>query len=337
VRVPRPGKRIESFTIPAVGTHNSIPPFTSAMRPGVPAEIQAVTITGEEPGPSLYVGGGQHGDEIGGMAAAREVAERTDPKEVSGRLVVVPLQNPAAFRFRSRLNPFDPIDPDWVHPGDPKGSHYQRVKHVLNGRASGCDCVVDLHTAGMGGANSGYVYVPPELGNGAGRRSLQLARAFGGDRILQSDDESSYGWPVKSAMPFVANRDGRMGLYAEAGQGGATLPERRFVEYLSTGVFNVMKKMGMIPGDIVEQGERLLVDPRSEETVEAPAEGLLRALVAPGDSVHRGQVIAEIDLIPLGMRQVRATASGAVIYLQRVGSISKGDTIATISPRPREW
>ena len=93
------------------------------MTPGVPAEIQAVTIMGEEPGPSLYVGGGQHGDEIGGMAAAREVAERTDPKEVSGRLVVVPLQNPAAFRFRSRLNPFDPIDPDWVHPGDPKGSH----------------------------------------------------------------------------------------------------------------------------------------------------------------------------------------------------------------------
>jgi predicted deacylase len=98
----------------------------------------------------------------------------------------------------------------------------------------------------------------------------------------------------------------------------------------------VMKKMGMIQGDIVEQGEGLLVDPRSEETVEAPAEGLLRALVAPGDSVHRGQVIAEIDLIPLGMKQVRATASGAVIYLQRVGSISKGDTIATISPRPRE-
>jgi len=302
------------------------------MEPGVEVELHALTITGAKDGPSVYVGGGQHGDEIGGMAAAWDVAQCVDPWKLRGRLVVVPLQNPAGFRFRSRLNPFDPIDPDWIHPGNPSGWHYERVKYILNGLASKCDCVIDLHTAGLNGANSGYVYVPPEIGNGAGKRSLGLALAFGGDRIIQGKNEHAYGWPVENAMPFVANRDGRMGLYPEAGQGGALIPERRFVDYLVTGVSNVLKKMNMLEGTIAEQGERRVVDPLSERAVKSPAEGLLTTCIEPGDNVKRGQLIAEIRHIPSGLTKVRSPVAGNVVFLQRLGSIGKGDTIATLYP-----
>jgi len=315
-----------------VGTHNSIGPFSIAVDQGIEVELHALTVTGAEDGPSVYVGGGQHGDEIGGMAAAWEIAQRVDPRKLRGKLVVVPLQNPAGFKFRSRLNPYDPIDPDWIQPGNPGGSHYERVKYILNGLASKCDLVIDLHTAGLKGANSGYVYVPPEVGNGAGKRSLDLALAFGGDRIIQGKNESTYGWRVVNTMPFVANRDGRMGLYPEAGQGGALIPEKRFVDYLVTGVLNVLRKMNMTEGTITEQGEKRVVDPQSEKEVRAPSEGLLRTFVEPGDNVKKGQLIAEIRHIPGGLTKVRSPMAGNVVFLQRLGSVGKGDAIATLYP-----
>ena len=73
------------------------------------------------------------------------------------------------------------------------------------------------------------IYVPPESGNGAGNRSLELAKKFGGDRIVFGVKEDDYGWPVRNAMPFVAVREGKIGLYAEAGVGGAGIPDNRYV------------------------------------------------------------------------------------------------------------
>lgn len=328
----QPGKEIKTFTIPAVGTHNTVYPFAIAMDPGVGVELKAIVITGAEPGPSMYVGGGQHGDEIGGMKAAWEIAERTDYRKLKGKLTVVPLQNPAGFRFRSRLNPYDPVDPDQIHPGDPNGRYYEREKYILGKLASECDCVIDLHTAGYSGANSGYVYVPPETGNGAGKRSLELAVAFGGDAIIQTDDEENYGWPVKSTLPFVAVREGRLGIYPEAGQGGALMPEDKYVQYHVTGVSNVMAKLGMIEGQTVKQGKGLLVDPASETHVRAPSEGLLRTLVEPGDSVKKGETIAVISLIPTGSQEVKSESDGVVVFLERFGSVAKNEVIATLYP-----
>ena len=272
------GRNVQNFIIPSWGTHNTVPPFTFILRRGMEAQIRVMTIIGKESGPNLYIGGGTHGDEINGIEAAWQIAHKVDYTELKGSLTIVPLQNPVAFQYRSRLNPFDPTDPDWVHPGKPNGSYTQMVKHVLTGLTSKADCVIDLHTAGMSGTNNPMIYVPPEIGNGAGKRSLELSLAFGGDRIIYGKKEDDYGWPVEFAMPFVAVREGRAGIYSEAGHGGSLIPEERFVDYFVTGVFNVMRRMCMYDGEIVEQGERLVVEPLSEgeQTVLSPAEGILR-------------------------------------------------------------
>ena len=177
------------------------------------------------------------------------------------------------------------------------------------------------------------MYVPPETGNGSGKISLKLGLAFGGDRIVQGKSEETYGWKVSSAMPFAAAREGRLGLYPEAGQGGGTMPEKKFVDYLVTGTLNVLKAMRMLEGDVVTQGERVVVDPSSERSVNAPSEGLLKTSVSPGQNVSKGQVIAEIRRIPKGLVKVRAPITGNVIFLHRLGSVGEGESIATLSPR----
>jgi predicted deacylase len=259
---------------------------------------------------------------------------QVDFNDVKGELILVPVQNPVGYLFRSRLNPYDPIDPDWVHPGESTGSFSKRMKHILNTLASEADCVIDMHSAGRGGSNNPMIYAPPEIGNRAGTRSLELSIAFGGDRIIQGDKEEDYGWPVQFAMPFVAVREGRAGIYPEAGQGGSGLPEDSYVEYFVTGVLNVMKAMGMLDGEIFEQGERLVVDPLKDgtQTVRTVNGGIFNPVVDNGDSVTKEQLLAEVHSIPKGIEEIKAPIDGLVIFIRTYGSIEAGGHLISISP-----
>lgn len=330
----KPGAHHESFEIPPVGTHNTLPPFNSQMDKGLALNIHVIRIIGESSGPKVYVGGGIHGDETNGIDAALRIADHVDYKALKGEVLIVPVQNPGGLQYRMRLNPYDPIDPDWVHPGNPKGTYTQRIKFILNGLASDADCVIDLHTAGRGGINNTMIYVPPETGNGAGKRSLELSLAFGGDRIIQGKQLEDYGWPVKNAMPFVAVRDGRAGIYAEAGGGGGGIPNQEFVKYLATGVINVLKKMNMLDGESMSQGEKVVVDPLidNDVSVRVDALGIHRPLIKVGQRVKKGQVLAEVSLIPSGVERYESPIDGLVMWQQSFGPISKGDRLFTISP-----
>jgi predicted deacylase len=328
-----PEIRYESYTIPPMGTHNTIPPFPTKLVRGEEAEINVIKVIGKEPGPELYVGGGTHGDEINGIEAVLRIPQEIDINKLVGSLTLVPIQNPVAYKFRTRLNPYDPIDPDWVSPGDPMGTYNKRVKHLLDQLASSADCVIDLHTAGRGGTNNPMIYVPPEIGNGAGENSLKLSKVFGGDRIIQGAQEIDYGWPVQFAMPFIAVRKGKMGLYPEAGEGGAGTPEEKFVKYFVTGVFNVMKMLNMVEGKVVLQGERIIVDPLKEKAQSARANkaGIFNPYVQIGEKVQKGQLLGEIHVIPKGIEQITAPIGGLVTWLGCFGPTAKGDRLVTVS------
>ena len=66
------------------------------------------------------------------------------------------------------------------------------MKYILNQLAATADCVIDLHTAGRDGTNNPMIYVPPEIGNSSGKRSLELVLVFGGDRIVYGTSEDAY-------------------------------------------------------------------------------------------------------------------------------------------------
>jgi predicted deacylase len=321
-----------SIRIEPVGTHNTVQPFSSQIRKGVESEIRVHEIKGSPQRPKIYVGDGIHGDELNGVAAVIKLLRIIPQNRLRGTIVLVPLQNPAAFGFRERLNPFDPIDPDWVHPGKLNGTYTQRVKHVLNSLAGDAYCVIDLHTSGRGGANNPMVYVPPETGNGSGSKSLDLAKSFGGDRLVFGTSEDDYGWPVRNAMPFVAAREGKMGLYAEAGAGGASIPDSRHVDYFVRGVLNVMKALGMIDGAIEEQGERLIASPTMPEAgAHSSLSGLFMPFEALGSRVSTGATLGEIWDLNGRVETVLSPADGQITFMNQFGSVGCGDRLFTIS------
>ena len=330
----KPGKYTVNYKIESSGTYNTVPPFASSIIKGPECNLSAVRIVGGATSPCIYVGGGTHGDEINGVAAVLRLIEEVSPEKLNGSLVLVPVQNPLGFKYRCRLNPFDPIDPDWVHPGRPSGNYSKSVKKFLYDLVEGVDCVIDLHTAGRGGFNNTMVYVPPETGGGEGEASLRLSLAFGGDQIIQGKNLDDYGWPVQYAMPFVFARMGKTGIYAESGEGGSTIPDSKSVDYFLRGVKNVMKTMGMIEGEVVKQGKRNIIDPVKDESfnLDSPIEGIFIPSVAAGANVNEGQILAKIYGIPTGVYDVHAPKRGYIVWVCSFGAVGENDRLFSIHP-----
>jgi uncharacterized protein len=78
--------------------------------------ISVHVLEGRRSGPTALVQAGIHGDEIAGVHALSELLEEGIRPE-SGRLLIVPVMNPAAYRARQRMAPGG-LDMNRCFPGD---------------------------------------------------------------------------------------------------------------------------------------------------------------------------------------------------------------------------
>jgi uncharacterized protein len=77
-----------------------------------------------EPGPTAIVQAGIHGDEIAGVHALQELLEE-GLRPTHGRLVVVPIMNPPAYRARQRARPGG-LDLNRCFPGEADATEPER-------------------------------------------------------------------------------------------------------------------------------------------------------------------------------------------------------------------
>lgn len=97
-------------------------------------------LQGKEPGPTLYAQAGEHGIEVGGMAALHTLVRTFDPNEYRGRLIVVPIVNPLNVRYRhhTKYQPrgcgysyYMPYNTFKRWPGKEEGDPAQRICHAI--------------------------------------------------------------------------------------------------------------------------------------------------------------------------------------------------------------
>jgi hypothetical protein len=77
------------------------------------------------PGPTLVIEAGIHGDEIAGVHALSEMLEDGEFLPVCGKLIVIPVMNPAAYRARERAAPGG-LDLNRQFPGDASAPEVER-------------------------------------------------------------------------------------------------------------------------------------------------------------------------------------------------------------------
>lgn len=142
-------------------------------------ETSVVALRGRTAGPTLCVVAGLHGDALNGVEIARRVATETDPQQLAGTLLVVPVANVPGFRTGAHDLP-DHSNLDRAFPGSTTGNSAARVAQALfDPLIRQCQAVIDLHSAAP------FRRVQPQLRTDlSSPDAVGLARAFGGGVVL---------------------------------------------------------------------------------------------------------------------------------------------------------
>jgi predicted deacylase len=236
---------------------------------------------GLRPGRTLAVTAGIHGDELNGVEIARRIFVETDPLELSGTLVVLPVLNRHGFLAGSRYM-HDRRDLNRAFPGSSKGSAASIIaSSVFEPVIRRSDALVDLHTA-----SDRRINLPQIRTDLSSPEALNLARSFGIGVVLN-------GAGPKGSLRRTALDAGIPAIIYEAG--GVFVLQSEEIERGVAGVRNVMCSMGMIRREKdANQAAATVYRKTRWLRVPAGAAGMFLTAHKPGDEVKRGQELGEV-------------------------------------------
>ena len=123
---------------------------------GTELENEITVITGAEDGPTVFIVGGIHGNEVAGIEAGKRLKAETSI--VAGKLYIIAPANQSGAAAKKRY--VDGAgDLNRAFPGDPEGDNAQRIAAAIFGEIERLrpELVIDLHEANHDlGTNDGY-------------------------------------------------------------------------------------------------------------------------------------------------------------------------------------
>ena len=340
---------------------------------GTPERLPAIVANGADPGPTIWLTGGVHGDEATGIAVVLETMDALadDPEtleSLAGAVVAVPVVSPAGLRRNARHTYYDDEDPNRHFPdADAESTRPPKLQERIDARLYGAivgeedagsdpadavaaDALIDCHTAGV---DSEPFAIRDRVLYGD-RRSESEARALAADLESVVD---AFGFPTLTEYPAaeyveedlqrslagaVLNEAGIPAFTAELGS--HSVVDDRLVAGGVAGAFAVAVELGMLAPDDVPAGVG-----ESAEHVESPPvdysvrryrgpttdlSGLVRHRVDAGETFAEGDVLAEItSATGEGRGTVEADHDGYVISRCEGMAVYEGDPIVSLAVR----
>lgn len=279
-----------------------------------PVSLPVRVLRGREPGPTLFVSAALHGDEIIGVEIIRRLLLQTALRGLRGTLLAVPVVNTLAFLHQSRYLP-DRRDLNRSFPGSDKGSLAARLaKLFLREIVGRAQYGVDLHTGAIHRPN-----LPHIRGDLQNPQTLRLAQAFGVPLLMNST-------PTAGTLREYTTEHGIPVLLYEAGE--ALRFDELAIRTGVRGLLNVMRALDMLPPATraVQAPEPVVA--RSSTWVRAGASGVLRAQVALGEQVRKGELLGVIG-DPFGGSEtpVLAGVHGVVVGRTALPLVYEGDAL----------
>jgi predicted deacylase len=310
VTVP-PGKRAQ-FDLPAArlptGTWMSLP---------------VSIVNGRRPGPTIWLSGAVHGDEINGVAIIRRVMSRVVPSRLRGAVLAVPIVNVFGFINESRYLP-DRRDLNRSFPGSARGSLAARLAHLfLTEIVDHCDLGVDLHTAA--GHRINYPQVRGDLSH---PQTRDLAMAFGAPFLIDAKvrDGSLRQAAIEREKPILVYEAGQVQRFDEEAVTAGVDGIFRLMESLDMGSWNAPS----VPSPPIFVGRT--------SWVRARRGGIAELTCEMGGWIEKGSTIATIsDSLGAKRSKVSAPIDGWVIARTQNPLVSQGDALvhlAAAAPDP---
>lgn len=302
----------------APGSHAMLSIPVSQQVTGLDAALSLQVLHGARHGPSIFVSGGIHGDEIIGAAIIQQLIGSLDPRRLSGTLIFAPAVNIYGFAAHSRYLP-DRRDLNRSFPGAEHGSLAAQLAHCfLTHVIDRCNLGIDIHSAAV------HRYNLPQIRIASDSPYLtELAMAFGAPIIIES--------PLRpGSMRALAHERETPMLLLEAGE--ALRFDRFAIDIGTRGVLRVLAHIGMIEAD--DSLAKVDVPMRSNRSqwVRSPRGGVSRRVRKSGDIVRQGDLLARVGgLFGEDPRDLVSPIEGVVIGHATLPVVNQGDALFHIA------
>ncbi len=302
----------------APGTQEDVNLPVTTTATGFDSHLRVRVLHGAKPGPTLFVSGAIHGDEIIGTAIIQRIALELDPTALAGTILLVPVTNVFGFLAHSRYLP-DRRDLNRSFPGSESGSLAAQLAHVFFTQVvKRADFGIDIHTAAV------HRYNLPQIRIAAGDpRLVEYAMAFGAPIIIES--------PLREgSLRAVAREAGVDMLLMETGE--ALRFDRFSIDTGVTGVMRVLAHMGLIEAD--DGLSQVGVPARSNRSVwvRSPRGGVTHRVRKSGDAVRKGDLLAVVSgMVGEDPQELLSPIDGIVIGHATLPVVHQGDALYHIA------
>ncbi len=281
--------------------------------------------------PVLYIQAAQHGVELTGIYTIKLLMEELRREEkLDGRLILVPVANPLAVRWRRHFykmelgEPYSSEHPHQMNrlwPGKRDGNETERLAYAIyENLVSGAEYVIDLHCWEMWRCSAA-------LGLEWDKASTEMCR-YSLLEFVSLSPKSRFTGRFKGVITYVVTEAGGHAMTIE--HSGQRWVFKEEASRICNGILNVMRYLGMIKGEPIMPQEQFIVGRSPHKDLYAPkGEWLIILNKGPGDRVDKGEeVVKLVDLNTLS-EEVMVSPIRGVIY-------EVGATRPNVDTRPSE-
>lgn len=296
-----------------LGKHETVKIKVGSLPSGTTINLFAHVFRSKNPGPTMLLLGGVHGNEVNGIEIVRRAVKVGYFKNLKhGSVIAVPLVNIHGFINFSRDLP-DGKDVNRSFPGSARGSlasivAYMLTKHFL----PIVDFGIDFHTGG------GSIYNYPQIRVSQNDKdAYMLAELFGSPFIIKSQ-------MINKSLRKECNKRGIPMMVYEGGE-SLRLDSYAIQEGLN-GIERVMSSLGMIAKEPLSPKDPIVLE--SNKWLRANQSGVLISYKKAGDYVKKGDVLGHIT-DPYGIKEskIKSAYSGYIYGHNNMPVVHKGDAI----------
>jgi len=279
--------------------------------------MPVVVVHGVKPGPTVWLSGAIHGDELNGVEIVRRLLKRIDPKTLRGTVLGVPIVNVFGVTMGSRYLP-DRRDLNRSFPGSSKGSMAARVAHLFFERvASRCRVGIDFHTGSAGRSN-----LPQLRCDLSCEETRRLAGRFGPPVMIDSKLRDG-------SLRASAHKAGIRVLLYEAGE--ALRFDEPAIQLGVDGTLRVLAALKMLKEAPTASRRRPMTAEKST-WLRAGRSGFCQFHTDLGARVNAGDRVATVsDSIGEKENSVKCRTDGVVIGILRSALVHRGEALIHIA------
>lgn len=258
--------------------------------------IQKNVISNGEGKKRICVVTGTHGDELEGQMVCYEVARivKENISHLNGTVEIYPALNPLGIDTLQRGVPNFDLDMNRIYPGNEYGTMVEQTAFRICEDMKGADMVIDIHSSNL------YLRESPQVRINVLDEEVLVpyAKHLGVDFIWIHDAATV----LEATLAYSLNSTGTKCLVVEMGVGQRI--NHRMCSNLVSGIFNLMKEMGM--WDVAVEDGECISDPSAQKVeskigkgdcvtfLNAECSGVFLTDLRTGIDVKTGQSIGQI-------------------------------------------